>query len=69
MSEEKRRNPIVKLLGFHDYVTKKTETLDLPPNDIHFVEGDPFILLRNIGTRPGFTKGRGWRAIQIKTEE
>jgi hypothetical protein len=26
---------------------------DLPPHEIHILEGDPFILLRNIETRSG----------------
>jgi hypothetical protein len=37
-------------------VIKKIETPGLPPNNIHILEGDPFIVLRNIGTRSGFIK-------------
>jgi hypothetical protein len=29
---------------------EKIDTTDLPPNDIHLLEGDPFILIRNIDT-------------------
>jgi ATP-dependent exoDNAse (exonuclease V) alpha subunit len=45
-------------------VIKKIEIPDLPPNDIHILEGDPLTLLRNIGTRSGFIKGRHCRAVQ-----
>jgi hypothetical protein len=47
-------------------IIKKIETPDLPPNDIRFLEGDAFILLRNIGTRSGFIKGRRCRAMRMK---
>jgi hypothetical protein len=47
-------------------IIKKIETPDLPPNDTHIMEGNPFILLRNIGTRLGFIKGRRCHAIQMK---
>jgi hypothetical protein len=39
---------------------------DLPANDIHILEGDPFILLQNIDTRSGLAKGRRCRAAQMK---
>jgi hypothetical protein len=45
---------------------KKTETSDLPLNDIHILEGDPFTLPRNIGTRSLFIKYRRCRATQAK---
>jgi hypothetical protein len=48
------------------YVIKKIEPLDLPPNDIHILEGDLFTLLRNVGTRCGFVKDRRCHAIQMK---
>jgi hypothetical protein len=47
-------------------VIKKIETSDLPLNDIHILEGDPFTLLRNIGIRSEFIKGRRLRAIQMR---
>jgi hypothetical protein len=47
-------------------VINNLETPDLPPNDIHVLEGEPFILFRNIGIRPGFIKRRCYRAIQMK---
>jgi hypothetical protein len=47
-------------------VIKKIEKLDLPPDDIYILEGNPFTLLRNIGTRSGFIKDRRCRAIQMK---
>jgi hypothetical protein len=40
-----------------DFV-ERIDITDLPPNDIHIVEGDPFIFLRNIDTRSGLAKGR-----------
>jgi hypothetical protein len=49
-------------------VIKKTETSGMPLNDLHILEGDPFTLLRNIGTRSGFIKGRRCRAMQMKTK-
>jgi hypothetical protein len=42
------------------------DTPDLPPTDIHILEGDPFILIRNIDTRSGLVKGQRCRATQIK---
>jgi hypothetical protein len=39
---------------------------DLPPNELHILEGDPFMLLRNIDTRSGLAKGRRCRARQIR---
>jgi hypothetical protein len=47
-------------------VIKEIETPDLPLNDIHILEGDPFTLLRNIGTRSEFIKGRRSPVIQMK---
>jgi hypothetical protein len=38
-------------------VINKIETPDLPLNDMHISEGDPFTLLRNIGAGFGFIKG------------
>jgi hypothetical protein len=46
--------------------TEKIDTPDLPSNDIPIVEGDPFVLARNINTRSGLVKGRRCHAIQIK---
>jgi hypothetical protein len=48
---------------------EKIDTPDLPSNNIPILEGDPFILIRNIDTRSGLVKGRRCRAIQIKTEQ
>jgi hypothetical protein len=48
---------------------KKIETPDLPPNDTHILEGDPFTLLRNIRTRSGFIKGQHCHAIQMRTDQ
>jgi ATP-dependent exoDNAse (exonuclease V) alpha subunit len=45
---------------------EKIDRPDLPPNDIPILEGDPFVLIRNIDTRPGLLKGRLCCAIQIK---
>jgi hypothetical protein len=45
---------------------KMTDTSDLPPNDIDTFEGDRFILLRDIDTRPGLAKGRRCPALQMK---
>jgi hypothetical protein len=42
------------------------DTPDLPENDIEILEGDSFILLRNIETRSGFAKGGRCRAIQMR---
>jgi hypothetical protein len=39
---------------------------DLPPNDIYILEGDPFILLRNIDTRSGLARGRYCHAVQMR---
>jgi hypothetical protein len=36
---------------------------DLPSNDIPFLEGDRFVLMRDIDTRSGLAKGRRRRAI------
>jgi hypothetical protein len=44
---------------------KSTETPDLGPNKIHILEGDPFILLRNIDKRSGLAKGRHCRALEL----
>jgi hypothetical protein len=49
-------------------IIKKIETPDLPLNNIHILEGDPFTLLRNIGTWSGFIKGRRGHAIQMKNQ-
>jgi hypothetical protein len=45
---------------------ERIDSPDLPPNDIHILEGDPFILLRNIDTRSGLAKGRRCRAGQMR---
>jgi hypothetical protein len=45
---------------------EKIDTPDLPPNDIHILEGDPFILLRNMDTRSGLAKGRRCRALRMR---
>jgi hypothetical protein len=45
---------------------ERIDTLDLPQNDIRILEGDPFILLRNIDTRDGLAKGRRCRVIQMR---
>jgi hypothetical protein len=45
---------------------ERMETPDLPPNQIHILHGDPFILLRNMDTRSGLAKGRRCRAIQMR---
>jgi ATP-dependent exoDNAse (exonuclease V) alpha subunit len=62
--------PLFNCLGWSEAqqidVIKMIETSDLPPNDMHILEGDPFTLLRNIGTRSGFIKGRRCRAMQMK---
>jgi hypothetical protein len=42
---------------------ERIDSPDLAPNDIHILEGDPFILLRNIDTRCGLGKGRRCRAV------
>jgi hypothetical protein len=42
------------------------DTPDLPQNDAHTVEGDSFIVLRNIDTRFGLAKGKRSPAVQIK---
>jgi hypothetical protein len=47
---------------------EKTDTPDLPPNDIHILQGDQFILLRDTDTRSGLVKDRRCRTIEIKTE-
>jgi hypothetical protein len=39
---------------------------DLPPNDIHILKGDPFILLRIIDTCSGLAKGRRFQAVQMR---
>jgi hypothetical protein len=49
----------------HDFI-EKIDTPDLPPNDIHILEGDPFILVGNIDTRSVLAKGRRCRAIDIR---
>jgi hypothetical protein len=48
---------------------EKIHTRDLPSNDIPILEGDPFVVIRNIDTRSGLLKVRRCRAIQIKTEQ
>jgi hypothetical protein len=48
---------------------EKIDTPDLPSNDIPVLEGDPFVLMKNIDARSGLVKGRRCRAIQIKTEQ
>jgi hypothetical protein len=47
---------------------EKIDTPDLPSNDIPILEGDPFVLIRNIDTRSGLAKGRRCHAIQIKSQ-
>jgi hypothetical protein len=47
---------------------EKIDTPDLPPNQIHILEGDPFILLRNMDTRSGLAKGRRCRAVEMKNQ-
>jgi hypothetical protein len=42
------------------------EAPDLSPKEIHILEGDRFILLRNIDTRSGLAKGRRWRALELR---
>jgi hypothetical protein len=42
------------------------DTPDLPENDIQILEGDSLILRRNIETRSGLAKARGYRAIQMR---
>jgi hypothetical protein len=37
---------------------ERIDSPDLPPNDIHILEGDPFILPGNIDSRSGLAKGR-----------
>jgi hypothetical protein len=39
---------------------------DLPPNEIHILEGDRFILLRTIDARSGLAKGRRCRALELR---
>jgi hypothetical protein len=48
---------------------EKIDTSDLPPNDIHILEGRPFILIRNFDTWSGLVNGRRCHVIQIKTEQ
>jgi hypothetical protein len=48
---------------------EKIDTADLPSNDITVLEGDPFVLIRNIDTPSGLGKGRRCCAIQIKIEQ
>jgi hypothetical protein len=45
---------------------KKIDTSDLPPNEIDILEGNPYILLRNMDTRSGLAKGRRCRAVQLR---
>jgi hypothetical protein len=47
---------------------ERIDTVDLPPNNIHILEGALFILLRNIDTWSGLAKRRRCRAIQMKAE-
>jgi hypothetical protein len=64
------RQTIIQLPGLSEAqqldIIKKIATPDLPLNDVYILEGDPFTLLRNIGTRSGFIKGRRCLAIQMK---
>jgi hypothetical protein len=48
---------------------EKIDTLDLPSNDMPILEGDPFVLIRNIDTRSGLVKVRCCCAMQIKIEQ
>jgi hypothetical protein len=45
---------------------EKIDTPDLPPNEIHILEGDPYILPRNIDTWSGLAKGRRRPAVQLR---
>jgi hypothetical protein len=42
------------------------EAADLPPNGIYILEGDPFILLRDIDTPSGLAKGRCCHALELR---
>jgi hypothetical protein len=43
---------------------ERIDSPDLPPNDIHILETNPFILLRNMDTRSGLAKAKPCRAVQ-----
>jgi hypothetical protein len=45
---------------------ERIDTPDLPPNEIHVLEGDSDILLRNMDARSGTAKGRRWRAVELR---
>jgi hypothetical protein len=45
---------------------KKVDTPDLLPNEIHILEADPYILLRNMDTRSDLAKLRRCRAAQLR---
>jgi hypothetical protein len=45
---------------------ERIDTPELPPNDLRKLEGDPFILLRNIHTHSGLAKGRRCRVVEMR---
>jgi hypothetical protein len=47
---------------------EKIDPPDLSLTDIPILEGDPFVLTRNIDTQSGLVQGRCCRAIQIKNQ-
>jgi hypothetical protein len=53
----------------HSHQIDVVETIgspELPPHKMLILEGDPFILLRNIDTRAGLAKGRRCNAIDMQ---
>jgi hypothetical protein len=45
---------------------ERIDTRDLPPNEIRILEGDPYILLRNMDSRFRLAKARRCRAVQLR---
>jgi hypothetical protein len=45
---------------------ERIDTPDLPSNEIRILEGDLYILLRNMDTRSGLAKGGRCRAVQLR---
>jgi DNA polymerase III delta prime subunit len=45
---------------------ERIDTPELPPNDLRILDGDPFVLLRNIETYSGLGKGRRCHVVQMR---
>jgi hypothetical protein len=45
---------------------KRIDTTDVPPNEMHSLVKDPYILLRNMGTRSGLAESRRCSAVELR---